>query len=67
MLICDGYKMFHGTVKITPKSDRIKPFELTGTWLFKFDTGYWYCEPDDGGITQSFGESVMTIIREDVG
>ena len=41
-LSCEGYKMFYGTMLITPKND-IKAFTLNGDWLFKPDTNCWYC------------------------
>ena len=41
MLQCDGYKMFHGTATITPANGK-PPFDVTGTWLYRPDVGYWY-------------------------
>lgn len=69
MLMCDGYKMFHGTVKITPVNNR-PPFDLTGTWLFKpeWDTGEeggcWYCKPDDDGFAMSYTPDILSDFRE---
>lgn len=40
---CEGYKMFNGTMLITPKSEKFKPFEVTGTWLYKPEYDCWYC------------------------
>ncbi len=42
-LTCEGYIMFNGTVDIIPKNTDFKPFSLFGTWLYKPDTGCWYC------------------------
>lgn len=70
MLKCDGYKMFHGSVRITPviRADGMRwkePFDLTGTWLFKPDTGYWYCKPDDAGFTESWSPDILSDFRDD--
>ena len=70
MLSCDGYKMFHGTVRITPviRPDGTRwkePFDLTGTWLFKPEAKYWYCKPDDGGWTESWSPSILSDFRDD--
>ena len=72
MLTCEGYKMFHGTVRISPiiRPDGTRwrePFDLTGTWLYKPDTGYWYCKPDDGGMIMSWSDNIMSDFRDDVG
>lgn len=42
-LTCEQYIMFRGTVDVTPKNKDFKPFSVYGTWLYKPDTGYWYC------------------------
>ena len=70
MLTCDGYKMFHGTVRIAPvlRADGTRwkePFDLTGTWLFKPNTGYWYCKPDDVGFTGSWSSDILSDFRDD--
>ena len=44
MLKCEGYKMFFGTMQITPKTDVVKPFKLEGTWLYKPEHKCWYCK-----------------------
>lgn len=74
MLKCDGYMMFHGTVKVTPANNR-PPFDLTGTWLFKpawsFGTdeleGCWYCKKDDGGFAESYPPDILSDFRDDAG
>ena len=43
MLSCEGYKMAYGTATVTPKNPAIPPFKVKGTWLYKPDTAYWYC------------------------
>ena len=67
MLKCDGYKMFHGAVKITPAPGFGEPYDMIGTWLFKPNTGCWYCNPDDGSLTKSIPADIMSDFREDVG
>jgi hypothetical protein len=59
MLKSEGFKMFRGVMRITPKTNMFKPFEVYGTWLYRPDTGCWYC---DG---QSFTEDIVMIIRDD--
>ena len=71
MLECDGYRMFHGTVHISPvvRPDGTRwkePFDLRGTWLSKpGDDGWWICQPEGGGFTESWGEEIMSNIRDD--
>ena len=40
MINVDGYKAYHGRMKIYPA--KYAPFELFGDFLFKPDTGCWY-------------------------
>lgn len=43
MIKVEGYKAFHGDMKITPKNTLYKPFYITGKdWLYKPDTDCWY-------------------------
>lgn len=42
MIEVEGYKAFRGTLRISPKSPEIKPFDLEGDWLFKPETNCWY-------------------------
>jgi len=69
MLECDGYKMFHGTVRINPINGR-EPFDLTGTWLHKPEYvvgevgGIWICKPDHD-FTRSFSPDILSDFRED--
>ncbi len=48
MLECERYKMFRGTMTITPiaiPGDKpISPFDVTGTWLYKPEYECWYCK-----------------------
>ena len=54
-IICvEGYKAFRGIMQITPKNPKIKPFELSGEWLYKPDTKCWY------GNGSSYPEEICT-------
>ena len=44
MIEVEGYKMFVGVMKIVPKTDKIKPFEVEGDWLYKPECDCWYCK-----------------------
>lgn len=73
MLKCDGYIMFHGTVKVIPCNGKA-PFDLTGTWLYKpawsfgrdATEGCWYCKKDDGGFAESYPPDILDDFRDDV-
>lgn len=52
----EGYKAFRGTMRITPKA-AVPAFELTGDWLYRPDTGYWY------GKGSSFHPDICTIVQ----
>ena len=58
MLTCEGYKMFRGTMTITPLNGR-EPFDKHGTWLYKPQYDCWYC---DG--TNSYG-ALICKVKED--
>ncbi len=58
MISVEGYKAFHGAIRITPKADKVKPFELSGDWLYKPDTGCWY------GCGRSFGADICEVVEE---
>lgn len=51
-LSCEGYKMFYGTMLITPQVTSLPSFTESGDWLYKPDTKCWYCNG------RSFPESV---------
>lgn len=44
MIRVEGYKAFRGTMEITPKDSRFPSVRITGDWLYKPDTGCWYCK-----------------------
>lgn len=58
MLTCEGFKMFDGSALVSPKNG-LKPFRITGTWLFNPETNCWYV---DG---RSFSNSIISDIQED--
>ena len=43
MLKCEGYKMFRGTMRITPLNGR-HAYAVNGVWLYKPDVMCWYCK-----------------------
>lgn len=52
----EGYKVFTGTMRITPKA-AVPAFELRGDWLYKPETGCWY------GLGSSFADEICTIVE----
>ena len=59
MLTCEGYKMLKGTAVVYPKNEPGRSIPISGTWLYKPDTGYWYCHG------QSFHPDIITGFVED--
>ena len=57
MISVEGYKAFHGTMRVTPKTDAVEPFEITGDWLYKPEYGCWY------GGGRSFGEDICEVVE----
>lgn len=43
MLKCEGYKMFKGLMRITPKNDAWPSHLVQGVWLYKPEYNCWYC------------------------
>ena len=59
MIKVEGYKAFHGTMQITPKSGLYSPFYISDKdWLYKPDTDCW-C-----GNGQSFSADICEPIEE---
>lgn len=58
MITVEGYKVFRGVMKITPKTEAVKPFELEGEWLYKPDTDCWY------GDGRSFCSSICEVMED---
>ena len=60
MIIVEGFRAFRGTMLITPiKTSGIEPFEITGEWLYKPDTGCWY------GQGRSFPRAICRILCDE--
>lgn len=58
MIRVEGYRTFHGTMRIAPKSEGVPPFELTGDWLYKPYTHCWY------GQGRSFPVEICMAVSE---
>ena len=58
MIKVEGYKVFRGVMKITPKTSKVKPFELEGEWLYKPDTDCWYSNG------HSFCASICEVVED---
>ena len=58
MIQVEGYKAFHGKMKITPKAPGFAPFIKEGDWLYRPDTGCWY------GCGRSFCDEICEPIDE---
>lgn len=57
MIEVEGYKAFHGTLRITPVVPYM-PYELTGDWLYKPEYACWY------GKGSSFPETICEVVEE---
>jgi len=44
VITVEGYKMFAGTMRICWQHPECPPQEIYGDWLYRPDTGYWYCD-----------------------
>lgn len=58
MIKVEGYKMFKGVMKITPKNVLFQPFEIKGEWLYKPETGCWYCNGS------SYSAGICTVVED---
>lgn len=58
MIKVEGYKAFRGEMIITPLVSTIKPFTVSGDWLYKPDTKCWYC----GG--RSYPQEVCSVLSD---
>lgn len=58
MIKVQGYKAFHGTMKITPVVASISPFLIECDWLYKPEAGCWY------GKGSSYPEEICEVIEE---
>lgn len=59
MICVEGYKAFHGTMKIIPNNPEIPPFNITADWLYKPDFNCWY------GKGQSFPAEICKPLFEE--
>lgn len=58
MLKTEGYKMFRGVMRIVPKSDKFKPFEVDAEWLYKPEYDCWY---GNGG---SYSADICEVVED---
>lgn len=58
MLRCENYKMFYGTMRITPPNPQLAPLEIEATWLYKPEYDCWY------GKGSSYPASVCAIVED---
>ena len=59
MINVEGYKAFHGTMRINyGKNSTIKPFEITADWLYKPEYKCWY------GNGQSFEAECCEVVED---
>lgn len=63
MICVDGYKAFHGKMKISPKRLGYEPFILEGDWLYKPEFDCWYVSQPDQW-TRSFSNSICEVVAE---
>ena len=59
MIQVEGYKMFRGTMRITPKNSQVPQHEIYGDWLYKPEYDCWY------GHGQSFMTEICEIISDE--
>lgn len=54
----EGYKVYTGKMRITPKSDRFEPFVVVGEFLYKPEFDCWY------GLGSSYPSEICELIDE---
>lgn len=59
MIKVEGYKAFHGLMRIESKSKRVPVIEIEGDWLYKPHTNCWY------GKGVSYPAKVCTVVSDD--
>lgn len=59
MINVEGYKMFRGAMRITPKCEGVEPFEIAGNWLYKPQYNCWY----SGG--RSFVADICEVVEDE--
>lgn len=58
MIKVEGYKAFRGIMRIVPKNESIKPFEMKGDWLYKPERDCWY------GCGRSFCACICEVVKD---
>ena len=58
MIKVEGYKAFHGVMKITPKTKCVPSVEIEGDWLYKPEYKCWY------GNGASYSEEICTVVSD---
>lgn len=58
MLQSEGFYMFRGVMKITPRSSVITPFEIEADWLYKPEHDCWY------GKGHSYPASICEVVKD---
>lgn len=64
MICLDGYRAFHGTMRITPTAPGYRGFEVTGDFLYKPEYKCWYCQPFGGGLSVSYEADICEIVDD---
>lgn len=59
MINVEGYKAFHGIMRITPLIEGVEPFEIETDWLYNPDFDCWY------GNGRSYPDYICEVIEED--
>lgn len=62
MIEVDGYKAFHGTLRVTPVNGNA-PYTLTGDCLYKPDMGCWYVKRP-GTCTTSVPADICELVED---
>ncbi len=66
MIEVDGYKMFRGTMRITPVDPKFTPVEARGDWLYKPEYKCWYGRVSQyGPFVSSFGEKICEVVEDE--
>lgn len=59
MIKVEGYKAFHGLMRIESKSKHEPVGEIEGDWLYKPHTNTWHCNDI------SYPAKICTVVRDD--
>ena len=58
MLKSEGYRMFRGVMRITPKNPKFPPQEIRGDWLYKPEHRCWYANGS------SYPEEICEVLED---